>query len=638
MNFSSNLKQNASNQNNMKMMIKHLICAAAAMAVAFACTKPEGTEGSQDLDSAGNLVATVESSTPTSVTFSCDLTVNPDAGKSFRAGIMYSTSQRFTTTNAKRAVIENPVDGTHALTIDGLVFSNTYYYSTYVYHHGNYELSEVYSFTTADVEVESEVSDLQHNEVTISGQIHLDENTKGVLGVGVRFSNSPDFSSDVIENALDIDDEGRFSTRITGLDEGTVYYYACYVSQGSRKVPKETKKFTTMDPYSDAFGELDASAATDLSVAGSSNSYIVTGSGLYKFKAVQGNSTEHVGEVATVNVLWESLGTATAPRACELISATWYKDDYAIFNVPDDFKEGNALIAAKNSDGEVLWSWHIWLLSSQPEEHVYANNAGIMMDRNLGALSMVKGDAKGFGLLYQWGRKDPFPGSATLDGTIGVATTGKSFLDVATQEKGTIRYATQNPQTFLIQESNGFVDWLYPTSSNKYDDTRWQSVKTKYDPCPVGWRVPDGGPGTPVMQDGVVVAYEGAGIWAQAGLPQRGAITHIDPNPDDNDYTPTRPVLYPWPLEDYILGGFTVLAENAGTDTWYPCAGGINATELTLVEVGKEGYYWSVTSCNNAQVYGLSFHHYSNPVGAYVFACTQLSRTNANSVRCCREN
>ena len=626
MNFSSNLKQNASNKHIMKL-IRHFIYAAVALAVVFACTKPEGTEGTQDLESAGDLTASVESATPTSVTFSCELKVNPDAGKSFRAGIMYSTSQRFTTTNAKRVVIENPVNGTHTLTIDGLVFSNTYYYSTYVYHHGKYELSDVASFTTADVEVDSEISDLQHNEVTISGQIHLDENTKGVLGVGVKFSSTPDFSSDVIENTLDVDDEGNFSRRITGLDEGTTYYYACYVSQGNWKVLKETKKFTTMDPYSDAFGELDASAATDLSAAGSSNSYIVTDSGLYKFKAVQGNSTEHVGEVATVNVLWESFGTATAPRACELISATWYKDDYAIFNVPADFKEGNALIAAKNSDGEILWSWHIWLLSSQPEEHVYANDAGIMMDRNLGALSMVKGDAKGFGLLYQWGRKDPFPGSANLDGTTGVATTGKSFLDVATQEKGTIRYATQNPQTFLIQESNGFVDWLYPTSDGKYDDSRWMSEKTKYDPCPPGWRVPDGGPD---------------GIWALAGLPESGAISreNIFPDPVNrpNDYY-QQLTLYPYPVEDKELGGFTVLAENAGEDAWYPCAGGINSAELVFSSVGREGYYWSATSCKNANVYGLNFYYYNDTKaeGAFVFGSAMLPRTSGNSVRCCKE-
>ena len=610
----------------MKMMIKHFICAVAAMAVVFACTKPEGTDGSQDLESAGNLVATVESATPTSVTFSCDLTVDPAAGKSFRAGIMYSTSKRFTTANAKRAVIENPVNGTHTLTIDGLVFSNEYYYSTYVYHHGNYELSEVMTFKTADVQVDSEVTDVQHNEVTISGQIHLDENTRGVLGVGVKFSDVQDFSGDVIENTLDIDEEGRFSTRITGLDEGTTYYYACYVSQGSRKVPQETKKITTTDPYSDAFGELDAAAATDLSAQGSSNSYIVTAPGLYKFKAVQGNSTDPVGEVATVNVLWESYGTTVAPRACELISATSYDEGYAIINVPTDFKVGNALVAAKNSDGEVLWSWHIWLLSEQPSECTYANGAGVMMDRNLGALSMEKGNAQGFGLLYQWGRKDPFPGSATLDGTELAVTTGKSYISVATQDKGTIEYATKNPQTFLAHESNSHVDWLAPTASGKYDDTRWQSNKTKYDPCPPGWRVPDGG---------------SKGIWALAGLPENGAIARIDPDPTDDDYYADQLILYPYPVEDKALCGFTVLAENAGVDTWYPCAGGMNPYAETLyVTVGKEGYYWSATSCNNANVYGLNFYYYidAKAEGAMVFGSTMLSRSLGNSVRCCREN
>ena len=591
MNFSSNLKQNASNKHIMKL-IRHFIYAAVALAVVFACTKPEGTEGTQDLESAGDLTASVESATPTSVTFSCELKVNPDAGKSFRAGIMYSTSQRFTTTNAKRVVIENPVNGTHTLTIDGLVFSNIYYYSTYVYHHGKYELSDVSSFTTADVEVDSEISDLQHNEVTISGQIHLDENTKGVLGVGVKFSSTPDFSSDVIENTLDVDDEGNFSARITGLEEGTTYYYACYVSQGNRKVPKETKKFTTMDPYSDAFGELDASAATDLSAAGSSNSYIVTGSGLYKFKAVQGNSTEHVGEVATVNVLWESFGTATAPRACELISATWYKDDYAIFNVPADFKEGNALIAAKNSDGEILWSWHIWLLSSQPKEHVYANEAGIMMDRNLGALSMVKGDAKGFGLLYQWGRKDPFLGSSVVEcNKAKIAESTITWPDAVQKSEttGTLAYVTANPTTFV--GDNAYAsDWLYSPVENALWTTS-EAAKSVYDPCPAGWRVPD------------------ADIWSKAGFTKKDQYK-LDSANYGTSYNISSP-----------------------STAWYPCAGCRYSSDGRLMNHGTVGCYWSASQDSG---WGSEKPVYLCDYPGPPFL-TINGRAYANSVRCVKE-
>ena len=76
---------------------------------------------------------------------------------------------------------------------------------------------------------------------------------------------------------------------------------------------------------------------------------------------------------------------------CDLISGCCYEDGYIAFKTADTFKEGNAVIAAKDADGKILWSWHIWL-TDQPEEHVYNNNAGTMMDRNLGATSATPGD------------------------------------------------------------------------------------------------------------------------------------------------------------------------------------------------------------------------------------------------------
>ena len=75
--------------------------------------------------------------------------------------------------------------------------------------------------------------------------------------------------------------------------------------------------------------------------------------------------------------------------------------------------EGNALIALCNADGDILWSWHIWF-TDDPRGQEYYNNAGTMMDRNLGATSATPGDVGALGLLYQWGRKDPFLGSSSI--------------------------------------------------------------------------------------------------------------------------------------------------------------------------------------------------------------------------------
>lgn len=109
-------------------------------------------------------------------------------------------------------------------------------------------------------------------------------------------------------------------------------------------------------------------------------------------------------------------------------------------------KRGNALIAAYNSSGEIIWSWHIWVTENDPANissavvySTYAwNENGVItsvrvpgyaiMPCNLGALKYFPdGDNDGgdyvdkkapetHGMLYQWGRKDPFPPSRLTRG------------------------------------------------------------------------------------------------------------------------------------------------------------------------------------------------------------------------------
>ena len=82
------------------------------------------------------------------------------------------------------------------------------------------------------------------------------------------------------------------------------------------------------------------------------------------------------------------------------------------------------MIAVK--DGAILWSWHIWY----PEAEVAGLNSKTgyeVMNMNLGAMHNTPGDVGSYGLLYQWGRKDPFPAAPTLTGT--TATVGAPIYD-----------------------------------------------------------------------------------------------------------------------------------------------------------------------------------------------------------------
>lgn len=231
---------------------------------------------------------------------------------------------------------------------------------------------------------------------------------------------------------------------------------------------------------------------TNLSAEGPANCYIISQSGLYMFKPTQGNSDTSVGDIASVESLWESFGTDIAPQKGDLISnVTLFKDGYIGFEKPKTFKEGNAVIAAKDANGNILWSWHIWSVEDAIKEHKYANNAGVLMDRNLGATSATPGDARAFGLLYQWGRKDPFLSSSSIDkAQMAKSTITWPNLVESNHTSGTIKYAIEHPTTIICYtELNGISDWVH---SEKHEN-RWADyTKTIYDPCPKGWRIPSG--------------------------------------------------------------------------------------------------------------------------------------------------
>ena len=336
----------------------------------------------------------------------------------------------------------------------------------------------------------------------------------------------------------------------------------------------------------------------NLSYFQSANCYIVSEAGKYKFKTVKGNSNESVGSVSSCEVLWESFGTATTPSIGDLIKSVSYKDGYIGFETATTFREGNAVIAAKDANGTILWSWHIWL-TDQPQGQTYNNGAGVMMDRNLGATSATPGDVGALGLLYQWGRKDPFLGSSSISNSTEAKSTITWPSSVSSSSsQGTIAYATAHPTTFISRNSNN-SDWYYSSGSST-DDTRWQSSKTVYDPCPVGWRVPDGGR---------------SGVWSNAfGTSSYWTTSsNWDSTNKGMDFS----------ITDKKLG--------SSGPIWYPASGYRNNSDGGLCLVGFNGLYWSASpSSNNAYYLDFSFSGSVNP--SYNF-----SRAYGFSVRCLQE-
>lgn len=341
---------------------------------------------------------------------------------------------------------------------------------------------------------------------------------------------------------------------------------------------------------------LDFSSATDLSSDESANSYIVSSVGAYKFKTTKGNSTESVGNVSSCEVLWETFGTSTAPKPGDLIVLAQYEAGNIHFFSSSN--KGNAVIAAKDESGNILWSWHIWM-TDEPQEQVYNNNAGTMMDRNLGATSATPGDVGALGLLYQWGRKDPFLGSSSISSnTEAMSTITWPSAVESNNSTGTIDYATANPTTFITYNGKNH-DWYY-TGDSSTDDTRWQSSKTIYDPCPAGWRVPDGG---------------GSGVWATAFGTSSGWTTasNWDSTNLGMDFSNT----------DKTLG--------SSEPIWYPASGYRDYRKWSISDVGSYGIYWSVSPYDRG-AYRLGFS-----VNGGVDPAYNSYRAYGQSVRCLQE-
>ena len=73
---------------------------------------------------------------------------------------------------------------------------------------------------------------------------------------------------------------------------------------------------------------------------------------------MKNSSTENIkADVDNVIVLWESFGTDTAPNSGDLIESLSYNDGTITFTASS--KKGNALIAARDNNNVILWSWHL---------------------------------------------------------------------------------------------------------------------------------------------------------------------------------------------------------------------------------------------------------------------------------------
>ena len=227
------------------------------------------------------------------------------------------------------------------------------------------------------------------------------------------------------------------------------------------------------------------------------NCYIVSEAGNYKFKAtVMGNGD--AGLHSTFPIKSTTIAPVDAKLVWEevegLITNVKLKDGYIQFTCAN--KDGNAVLAATDKEGAVLWSWHIW--SAEAPKDVVCNDTFTLMDRNLGATATGVA-AEAYGLYYQFGRKDPFSRTIAFDSGAGegwyhpVVGGGDDESNTAIHA---IPYSIAHPEEY-IAKSNRNNDWLIEANQRYVWGINWEldgnidypAFKSLFDPCPAGYVV-----------------------------------------------------------------------------------------------------------------------------------------------------
>ena len=270
-----------------------------------------------------------------------------------------------------------------------------------------------------------------------------------------------------------------------------------------------------------------------------------------------------------------------------------------------NIKNGNAVIAVKSADGTIMWSWHLWFDHSDALSTIACTNHegdNFKVTKNILGYTLYKWKSTSYESprvarmkieqevgngakksayititqspyaereystsLYQFGRKDAFPGTNTLYESTFVENGGNNI---------SIVNAIQNPGTFYTDGNKWGTEYryfnLWSMQTTSQTDASKTLVKTIYDPCPVGFSMPP--------------------LKTFSGVTTTGKT-----NTNNKDINA---------LGDWDQGWHFYAKDSSSPSTvYYPAIGSRTANAGNLYGVKNRGYYWvgvpSSTSAGN---------------------------------------
>lgn len=308
------------------------------------------------------------------------------------------------------------------------------------------------------------------------------------------------------------------------------------------------------NPVSTLLKNAAAKSNYDLSQGGeTANCYVISAPGTYKIPLIIGNARKADGTVNDVcfnkpdpyvtykgnaiTSMWlkEHGGTPTSGSLVwsdcgdNIVSNLNVSGDFLTFSVSaDNIKQGNAVVAVKDEEGKIMWSWHLWFTDSDALSTIAFNNAsnetlyftrdnlGFAYDKyykghsrqvnitvtqahsNKTAIILIyqnpyNQDITQHATVYQFGRKDAFSGSPDLvdysprkyDPTTyqnTIQNPGVYYYELYSYGKWCSANCTDGWAVGISRPNPTFKDYnKVPTSA---------IVKSVYDPCPAGFKIP----------------------------------------------------------------------------------------------------------------------------------------------------
>ena len=260
---------------------------------------------------------------------------------------------------------------------------------------------------------------------------------------------------------------------------------------------------------------------------------------------------------------------------------------FHVSNIPET--GANAVIGVRDGNGNIAWSWHIWLWDqiNHPLEELeiinHEGNSYNILNYNLGS-KFENDNVHLKNWYYQWGRKDPmllpesYNSGDDEENHAYYGTTRFSIEPCA----ASVSEAIKNPCTFYKSDSKYNTNWVQLNYYYNFWDATCESagatekviVKTIYDPCPRGFTVPN--------------ARVFTGFTSTGGNTSTAEQFNV--------------------IGSFANGWYFKKNENDSVGAFFPASGCRYSTSGGLAYLVIRGFYWSAGVYNATHAYYLSFN------------------------------